>query len=138
MEYMYGPGVDFFIKEMNVQKLNLFLVKYLKLVLFLKMLLFEMCITSLQMLPEAQIYLMTFIQAVVLFMLIYAVIRKAFAAWYFAIGDLFIETTVFLFLLLGSLNRFNGVTPETVEIHYRQYQLYMIYLILITTAVLLV
>lgn len=81
---------------------------------------------------------MTFIQTVVLLVLFKAVFSGAFSAWYFAIGDLFIEITVFLFLVIGSLNRFKGVTPETVEIHYRQYQLYMIYLILITTVVLLI
>jgi hypothetical protein len=70
-------------------------------------------------------------------MLIHGVLTKSFEAWYFAIGDLFIETTVFLFLLLGTLNRFKGITEETIDIYYGSYQLYMIYLILITTAVLL-
>ena len=138
MEYMYGPGVDFFIKEMNVLRLHEFVPKYLKFILFLKMLLFEMLITSLQVLPGFQVYLMTAIQAAVLYVLIHGVLTKAFSAWYLAIGDIFIELTVFLFLLLGSLNRIKGITEATVEIFYRDFQLYMIYLILITTAVLLV
>lgn len=52
MEYIYGPGVDFFVKEMNILKLHFFIPKYLKFILFSKMLVFEMLITSLQMLPE--------------------------------------------------------------------------------------
>jgi hypothetical protein len=51
MEYMYGPGVDFFVKEMNILKLHKFIPKYLKFILFVKMLIFEVLITSLQVLP---------------------------------------------------------------------------------------
>lgn len=121
MQYLYGSGVDFFIRDMNIPTLHLFIPKYLKFVIFLKTLIFEVLISSLQMLSGFQIYFMTSIQALVLSMLIYGLFTKAFSAWYHTIGDLFIETTVFLFLLLGSLNRFNGFTEKDAQIHFKQY-----------------
>jgi hypothetical protein len=138
-EYKLGPSVTFFIKEIEEGKLNLVMAKYLKFILFSKMIVFEVLISSLQVLPGLQITSMYLIQTVVLISLVYAaVIKKVYSAWYLTIGDLFIEITLYLFLQLGFINYITGVTEKTVELKYIGYQKLMIYMILITTAILVV
>ena len=139
LEYSIGPGVLFFIKEMNEDKLHQWSCKYIRYWLFLKMVLFEFIITSMQMLPTAQIVIMIVCQLLSILWLIHALfIGKIFAAWYHAIGDVFIELTLMLFLGMGFLNNVTGVTDKSLEIKYVNLQVWLIYLILVTTAVLVV
>lgn len=124
---------------MDEDKLHLWSCKYIRYWLFLKMVLFEYLITSMQMIPTVQIVTLMLCQFVTILWLIHALfIGKVFSAWYHAVGDVFIELTLLLFLGMGFLNNITGVTERTLEIQYVSLQIWLIYLILATTAILVV
>ena len=135
-KYKMGVCALFFTQGIKPKKLNQFLAKWLRFMILVKMIFFEVMIVSLQNLPKFNICLMLTIELIVVTAIFHSIfISRIYNDWITALTDFLIELNLALFFLLATMIEFSkGEQKQKIQ-KFQKFQIFLTYLILLTTVI---
>jgi hypothetical protein len=108
-EYDMGAMMIYFTKGIKVKHLAKWTGRFYRFALMMKLVIFEILIVSLQMLPKTQLMLMSFVQLIVIVIIVKALfIDRIYNHKFFGFMDLVTELTIFCYLVIGNLSTWVG------------------------------